>query len=119
MGVGQISRVLADPNSAVPSLIRGSLKLLCTLVEEIRLMELRTAELERELTQVARHSPACTTLLSVPGLGLLTSTALVAATSGVRDALQECVSLRLLVWLDLEGAFSRGNASSGAHFQTR
>jgi transposase len=79
VGVEQISRVLADPNSAVPSLIRNTMKL---LVEEIRLMEARIAQLERELTQVARSSPACTTLLSIPGVGLLTATAMVAATSG-------------------------------------
>jgi transposase len=79
VGVEQISRVLADPNSAVPALIRGTMKL---LVEEIRLLEARIAQLERELTQVARSSPACTTLLSIPGVGLLTATAMVAATSG-------------------------------------
>jgi len=31
---------------------------------------------------IAKLSPACTTLLSIPGIGLLTATALVAATSG-------------------------------------
>jgi transposase len=40
------------------------------------------AQLERELAAIARLSPACTTLLSIPGIGLLTATALVAATSG-------------------------------------
>jgi len=40
------------------------------------------AQLERELTSLVRHSAACTTLLSIPGIGLLTSTAMVAATSG-------------------------------------
>jgi transposase len=79
VGVEQISRVLADPNSAVPALIRGTMSL---LVEEIRLLEARIAQLERELTNVAKHSPACTTLLSIPGVGLLTATAMVAATSG-------------------------------------
>lgn len=79
VGVEQISRVLADPNSAIPGLIRGTLKL---LVEEIRLLEQRIGELERDLTQVAKQSPACTTLLSIPGVGLLTATAMVAATSG-------------------------------------
>jgi transposase len=64
VGVEQISRVLADPNSTVPSLIRSTMKL---LIEEIRLLEARIAQLERELTQVARYSPACTTLLSIPG----------------------------------------------------
>lgn len=78
-GVEVISRVLADPASAVPELIRGTARL---LVEEIRLLEARVAQLERELAALAKHSPACTTLLSIPGIGLLTATAMVAATSG-------------------------------------
>ena len=79
LGVEQIGRVLADPRSCVPLLIRGTMTL---LVEEIRLLEVRIAQLERELTTLARQSPACTTLLSIPGVGLLTATAMVAATSG-------------------------------------
>lgn len=78
-GIEQISRVLADPHTAVPGLIRGTMTL---LVEEIRLLEARIAQLERELTVVAKHCAACTTLLSIPGVGLLTATAMVAATSG-------------------------------------
>jgi transposase len=87
LGVEQIGRVLADPHAAVPTLIRGTMTL---LVEDIRLLEVRIAQLERELTALARQSPACSTLLSIPGVGLLTATALVAATSGevshLRDA---------------------------------
>ena len=79
IGVEQISRILADPQSAVPQLIRGTMK---QLVEEIRLLEARITQLERELTVVAKQSAACTTLLSIPGVGLLTATAMVAATSG-------------------------------------
>jgi transposase len=79
LGLEQIGRVLADPKSAVPELIRGTMKL---LVEEIRLLETRIGELECALTQTARQSPACTTLLTIPGVGLLTATAMVAATSG-------------------------------------
>lgn len=71
--------MLADPATAVPDLIRGTAKL---LVEEIHLLEARIAQLERELASLAKLSPACTTLLSIPGIGLLTATALVAATSG-------------------------------------
>jgi len=78
-GIEAISRVLADPNTAVPDLTRGTAKL---LLEEIRLLEGRIAQLARELASLARLSPACTTLLSIPGIGLLTATALVAATSG-------------------------------------
>jgi transposase len=78
-GIEAISRVLADPGTAVPELIRGTARL---LVEEIRLLEARIAQLERELASLAKLSAACTTLLSIPGIGLLTATALVAATSG-------------------------------------
>ncbi len=78
-GLEVLGRVLADPNTAVPGLIRDSAKL---LLEEVRLLEARIAQVERELANAARHSPACTLLLSVPGIGLLTATAMVAATSG-------------------------------------
>lgn len=75
----QISRALADPHSGVPMPIRGTMTL---LAEEIRLLEARIAELEKELATLARQSPACTALPSIPGIGLLTATAMVAATSG-------------------------------------
>lgn len=51
-------------------------------IEEIRLLEARVSQLERQLTALARQLPACTALLSTPGIGLLTATAMVAATSG-------------------------------------
>lgn len=96
VGIEQISRVLADPSAAVPELIRGTMKL---LVEEIRLLEARIGQLERELTIVAKQSPACTTLLSIPGVGLLTATAMVAATS---DNVQHFKSARHFAsWLGL------------------
>lgn len=78
-GLEVLGRVLADPSTAVPGLIRDSAKL---LLEEVRLLEARIAQVERELANAAKHSPACTLLLSVPGVGLLTATAMVAATSG-------------------------------------
>lgn len=78
-GIEAIGRVLADPRTSVPDLLRHTAGL---LLEEIRLLEARIAQVERELSQAARQSPACTLLLSVPGIGLLTATALVAATSG-------------------------------------
>lgn len=78
-GIEQISRVLADPHSAVPTLIRRTMTL---MMEEIRLLEARIVQLEKELAELAKQSPACTTLLSIPGIGLLTATAIVAATSG-------------------------------------
>lgn len=79
VGVEQIARVLADPQTVIPGLLRRTMTL---LIEEIRLLEGRISQLERELTAAAKQSPACTTLLSVPGIGLLTATAMVAATGG-------------------------------------
>lgn len=105
-GVEAISRVLADPNAAVPDLIRGSAKL---LVEEIRLLEARIAQVERELAASARLSPACTTLLSIPGIGLLTATALVAATSGDVSHFQD--ARHFASWFGLTPReFSSGNS---------
>ncbi|HZX31068.1 MAG TPA: IS110 family transposase [Rhodocyclaceae bacterium] len=74
-----MSRTLADPDSPVPMQIRESMK---RLIEEIQLLEQRIAQLEKELTLLARESPACTELLTIPGIGLLTATAMVAATGG-------------------------------------
>ena len=79
LGSEQIARVIADPASAIPELLRGSMRL---LLEEVRLLEARIAQLERELSAAARNSAPCQTLLSVPGIGLLTATAMVAATGG-------------------------------------
>lgn len=79
LGVEQISRLLAEPKSPIPEMIRPSMRL---LVEEIRLFESRVAGIERELSALARQSAACVQLMSIPGVGLLTATAMVAATSG-------------------------------------
>ena len=66
LGLEQIARVLAEPRSGIPELLRPTMVL---LVEEVRLFEARIGALERELAALVRHSPACTTLLSVPGIG--------------------------------------------------
>lgn len=78
-GVTAIRRLILDDASPLPRLIRHSMQL---LVEEIELLEVRVAQLEQELSALAKQSPACTALLSVPGVGLLTATAMVAATGG-------------------------------------
>jgi transposase len=79
VGLEQIGRVLADPRTAIPILLRPTMK---ELLEEIRLLETRIAQLERDLTLLARQSDTCQRLLTVPGIGLLTATAMVAATGG-------------------------------------
>ena len=80
-GLAQIARLLADEHSAIPPMLRTPMRL---ALEEIRLMEARIEALERELAQLARDSEACKVLASVPGIGLLTSTAMVAAVGDPR-----------------------------------
>jgi transposase len=79
-GLEQMARELADEHSAIPALVRPTMKL---LLEEIRLLEARIAQLERELAQLAAHSETCRRLLTIPGVGLLTATAMVAAVGDV------------------------------------
>lgn len=78
-GIETIGRVLAEPRLAMPDLISHTAGI---LLGEMRLLEARIAQVERDLASVARHSPACTPLLSVHGIGLLTAIALVVTTSG-------------------------------------
>jgi len=77
-GLACMARYLADEHSRLPELLRPSMRL---MIEEIRLTEARIGQLEQALSQLAKHSPACHWLQSVPGIGLLTSTAMVAAVS--------------------------------------
>lgn len=75
-GIAQMARYLADEQSALPTILRASMRL---MLDEIRLMEARMAQLEAQLGDIAKHNPACQVLLTVPGIGLITSTAMVAA----------------------------------------
>lgn len=81
-GLAQMARLIADDHSGIPEILRTPMRL---VLEEIRLMEARIEQLERELAIVARQSPACHALASVPGIGLLTSTAMVAAVADPRS----------------------------------
>jgi transposase len=103
-GLAQIARYLADEHSGLPGMLRASMRL---MVEEVRLLEARIGQLERELSAIARQSPACEVLVSVPGIGLLTSTAMVAA---VGDPRSFAASRRYSSFLGLTPReFSSGN----------
>jgi transposase len=80
-GLGQMARYIADEHSGLPTMLRAPMRL---ALEEIRLMEARIEQIERELAEFARRSEPCKVLSSVPGIGLLSSTAMVAAVSDPR-----------------------------------
>ncbi len=79
VGVACIARSLADDASGIPVMLRATMM---ALLDEIKALEARIAQLESELAAAARVNAACTQRLSIPGIGLLTATAMVAATSG-------------------------------------
>ena len=66
---------LEDADSGLPYAIRPALAEVCA---EIRDLEARIALIERQLEALAREIPVVSLLRSVPGIGLLTATALVA-----------------------------------------
>jgi len=59
-----------------------SLALFQQLLEELATLEARVATYDAQLAQVAQTHPVCQRLMTIPGLGALTATALVAAVSG-------------------------------------
>ena len=56
--------------------------MLHSTLEEVRLLEQRITDLERQLSEAAVQSSACQQLLSIPGIGLITATAMAASTGG-------------------------------------
>jgi transposase len=73
--VPKASVLLSAPDCEVPAVLRLALQ---DALEEIRGFETRIRELEKQLKALAAQTPAVQRLRSIPGVGLLTATALVA-----------------------------------------
>jgi len=73
--------LLADADSGLPDALRPALAAACT---EIRDMEGRIHVVEDQLQALADQTPAVARLRSIPGVGLLTATALVAFVGDVQ-----------------------------------
>lgn len=69
-------RILDDADAPVPSRLRRALAL---LIAEIRETESRIEGIEQELRAIADEDPIIERLMAIPGVGLLTATALVAS----------------------------------------
>jgi len=98
-GVGALLRrladVLEDAENELPSEGRA---LLCDLGEELRRLDDRVKTFDDRIKVVARAEPACRRLESIPGIGPLTATALVAA---VGEASEFRNGRELAAWLGL------------------
>ena len=73
--------VLEDADSGVPSLLRPTL---AEAAREIREIEARIRAVEHQLDAVANQMPVVDALRSIPGIGLVTATALVATVGDVQ-----------------------------------
>ncbi len=79
--VPHVYSLIEDAETRVPGGLRPSLAALC---EEIRTLEQRIRELERQLAALATQIPHVAHLRTIPGIGLLNATALVACVGDVR-----------------------------------
>ena len=73
--VPSVRALIEDPLSNVPLALRPALDHACA---EVRNLEQRIRDLERQLETLAKDNPVITRLRTIPGVGLLTATALFA-----------------------------------------
>ena len=76
----RIPALLEDADVPLPDLVRHAVWL---MLEDVRAIEVRLATIDRQLGLVARTHPIARRLQQIPGVGVLTSTALVGAVSHI------------------------------------
>jgi transposase len=72
----------AEDSEMIPALLRPGL---CQLIEEIRALEGRIRQIEGQLRQLAGQSEVCRRLQTIPGVGLLGSTALLGSVGDIHS----------------------------------
>jgi transposase len=103
--VTQLTMRLAEPgDEAVPAAAKAVLQV---LVEQLRDTERRIDELDAQLAEQAKRDETCRRLLTVPGIGPIVATALVAT---IGDAKTFTSGRHLAAWL---GLVPRQNSSGG------
>lgn len=79
--VPRVHELLGEATDTVPVAVRGTLANACA---EIDVLETNMRDVERQLTTLARQLPAAVLLQTVPGVGVLTATALLALVGDIR-----------------------------------
>lgn len=79
--VPHVRAEIGDADSSIPDALR---LLLAEACEEIRDLERRIKDCERQLAALAKQMPDVQRLLTIPGIGLITATALVAFVGDIR-----------------------------------
>ena len=113
--VPQVRALVEDAEASVPMALRPSLAALC---DEIRTLEQRIHGLERELAALAQQVPHVAHLRTIPGIGLLNATALVACVGG-RAAVSVGPTLCQLSGAHAARTLQRESPAAGRYQQTR
>ena len=106
-----LGALLEDVDTGLPSLLRSAL---AEASREIQELEGRIRIVERQLDAVAEQVPVVDRLRSIPGIGLLTATALLASRRGHSPVLVGA-PLRELSWADPTGALDRPPPPTRGH----
>jgi transposase len=93
-----------DADASMPPILRRSLR---RLVEQLREIKTELVEIEQDLALVARKVDACRRIMTIPGVGLITATALVAS---MRDPADFKSGRHFAAWL---GLVPRQNSTGG------
>jgi transposase len=80
LALTRISTMLGDADVALPDLVRQTVG---DLLDEVRSLEARLARVDQQLARVAQEHPVARRLRQVPGVGVVTATALVAAVNHI------------------------------------
>lgn len=103
--IGLLTTIIEDETDAsIAPLVRRALRL---LVEQLREVKVKLVEIEQELAVVAREVDACRRLMTIPGVGIITATALVAS---MRDPADFKSGRHFAAWL---GLVPRQNSTGG------
>ena len=108
--LGRVTAILEDADAEVPGLLR---QVLALVVDEVRALEVKIDGVDRQLAQLADAHPVATRLQTIPGVGVLTATALVGAVGHIHAFRRgrECAS-----WL---GLTPRETSSGGRRYLGR
>jgi len=78
---GRLPEILEDADNGLTPMFR---ELLAQLIDEVRRLDERIMGYDRQITQLAEASDACLRLMTIPGIGAMSATALVAAVADAK-----------------------------------
>ena len=103
--IGLLTAMIEDEaDASIPPILRRSLR---RVAEHLREIKTKLVEIEQELSVVARKVADCRRLMMIPGVGVITATALVAS---VRDPADFKSGRHFAAWL---GLVPRQNSTGG------